>query len=267
MPPNKNFNDFEIDLSSKDMQFILDPAKNPILKQMVENGDVSFLSSTLQKYVGMPNTPATRNDMADALSQSLYSINSGPRSGKTFGLQQALQEQFKNKNMLSTYRDDIRTLEEVYKTMPDKVEKTLTATPKNKIEYCDGLLFLAVDDEFHKGLGKDINFVDLFVIKTVSFSLTGNKVQSTGFAGETFAFENLRNGDIKHLVNLHYQKFKPLWFQVSDVFDKISDGENVIIKSIVFMEHSKEYIVNFVTNFGTVGSKSLLEFISDYELS
>ena len=150
--------DFKIDWGSKDMQFILDPAKNPVLKQMVENGDVNTLASTLQKYVGQPNTPITRQslniDVMDAMSGYLASMN-----GLSNGLAHALQEQFKDKGLLPSFKDDLEVLNEVYRTMPDKAEKIINTRPENQIKYSDGLYFIKTTDEFHKGLGEDISYL------------------------------------------------------------------------------------------------------------
>lgn len=272
MPP---IDDFEIDLGSKDMQFILDPDKNPILKQMVENGDVSFLASDLQKYVGMPNTPATwsaiQGAVADAFSQSLYALNSAPKMGKTNGLFHALHEQFKEKGLIPSFKDDIEQINEIYKTMPKKAETILDTKPNNKINYCDGLYFIRVEDEVHKDLENEINLVEIFIVKEMNYSLAINQTTGYGFDGKTFVFKSLKNKDNMFLVNLHYQKFKPLWFQKGDSFEK-NKGEitwkEVMINKMNYMYgfNANKYIIHFTTTKGTSGYTDILTFLKSYEL-
>ena len=149
---------------------------------MVENGDVNTLASTLQKYVGQPNTPITRQslniDVMDAMSGYLASMNGlnnglasiGRGMGKTASLAQALQEQFKDKGLLPSFKDDLEVLNEVYRTMPDKAEKIINTRPKNQIKYSDGLYFIKTTDEFHKGLGDDIHYVDIYVVRKINFT-------------------------------------------------------------------------------------------------
>lgn len=267
MPP---IDDFKIDWDSKDMQFILDPAKNPVLKQMVENGDVNTLASTLQKYVGQPNTPITRQslniDVMDAMSGYLASMN-----GLSNGLAHALQEQFKDKGLLSSFNDDLEVLNEVYRTMPDKAEKIINTRPENQIKYSDGLYFIKTTDEFHKGLGDDIHYVDVYVVRKINFTFNPNSINGFGFDGETLIFKNLKNGEDSLLVNIHHSKFKPLWFQREDNFEKNKGEitwEEVMVNSInrTYGFNADRYVIHFTTTKGTKGSTDALTFLKSYEL-
>ena len=73
---------------------------------------------------------AKENAVMDAMSGYLASMN-----GLSNGLAHALQEQFKDKGLLPSFKDDLEVLNEVYRTMPDKAEKNHQYSPRkpNKI--------------------------------------------------------------------------------------------------------------------------------------
>lgn len=152
--------------------------------------------------------------------------------------------------------------------MPDKAEKIINTRPENQIKYSDGLYFIKATDEFHKGLGEDIHDISVYVVRKINFTFNPNVINGFGFDGETLIFQNLKNAEDKLLVNIHYSKFKPLWFQSDDTFLLKNDNinEEVIIRKLHFSYTNKIYLIDYASVDGNFCSTNINDFFRLYEL-